>query len=172
MPPIDPARRADFEAIVRLLEDARLPHADLTLAHLEHFLVLREGDAIVGVVGMEVRGAAGLLRSLAVEKARRGGGAASALVDALEARACHAGIRTLYLLTTTAEGFFARRGYAPAARAAVPDAIRQTPEFRGICPDSAACLSRQLDPAADAEAAFGTGEGGAGRGGQATSPAG
>jgi amino-acid N-acetyltransferase len=171
MPSIHPARDTNFDAIVRLLKEARLPHADLTPQHLEHFLVLREGDAIVGVVGMEVRGAAGLLRSLAVAEGRRGGGAASALVDALEARARDSGLRTLYLLTTTAEGFFARRGYAPADRAAVPDAIRETPEFRAICPDSAACLSRQLAPA-EAGAAFGTAEGGARRGGQAASLAG
>jgi amino-acid N-acetyltransferase len=69
---------------------------------------------------------------------------ASRLVDALEARARTLGIRTLYLLTTTAEGFFARRGYAPADRATVPDAILATEEFRGICPSTAACMAKPL----------------------------
>ena len=140
----EPACPADFAPIVRLLDDAHLPHADLTPEHLAHFLVLRDGDAIVGVVGMEVRGDAGLLRSLAVAADRRGAGLAARLVDALEARARAAGIRTLYLLTTTAEGFFARRGYAPADRATVPDAILATEEFRGICPSTAACMSKGL----------------------------
>ena len=144
---IELARAADFAGIVRLLDDARLPHEDLTPEHLEHFLVLREGEAIAGVVGMEVRGDAGLLRSLAVAEKQRGGGRASALVDSLEARARAAGIRALYLLTTTAEGFFARRGYSLADRDAVPDAIRATAEFRSICPASAACMSRALLPA-------------------------
>jgi amino-acid N-acetyltransferase len=140
----EPARSSDFSAIVVLLEDAGLPHADLTPEHLAHFLVLREGDAIVGVVGMEVRGDAGLLRSLAVAADRRGGGWATRLVDVLEARARTLGVRTLYLLTTTAEGFFARRGYAPADRATVPDAILATEEFRGICPSTAACMAKPL----------------------------
>jgi amino-acid N-acetyltransferase len=140
----EPARSTDFSAIVRLLDDAGLPHADLTPEHLAHFLVLREGGAIVGVVGMEVRGDAGLLRSLAVAADRRGGGWAARLVAALEARARTLGIRTLYLLTTTAEGFFARRGYEPADRAAVPDAILATEEFRGICPSTAACMAKPL----------------------------
>jgi amino-acid N-acetyltransferase len=139
-----PARPEDFDAIVRLLEAAALPHADLTPEHLAHFLVLRDGDAIVGLVGMEVRGDAGLLRSLAVDAERRGGGLASRLVDALESRAHAAGIRTLYLLTTTADGFFARRGYAPADRASVPAAILATEEFRSICPSTAACMSKNL----------------------------
>ena len=79
---------------------------------------------------------------------RRGGGRAGRLVDALEARAHAAGIRTLYLLTTTAEGFFARRGYACAERTSVPDAILATEEFRGICPSTAACMAKPLVDAA------------------------
>ena len=144
-----PAQPFDYPAVVRLLADAALPHDDLTPEHLRHFLVLRDGDGIAGVVGMEVADDAGLLRSLAVPRARRGGGLASRLVDALEAHARDAGIRTLYLLTTTAEGFFARRGYASADRAAVPTAIAETPEFRGICPASAACMAKALVPAAE-----------------------
>lgn len=140
----EPARPADFAAIVRLLEDAALPHADLAPEHLAHFLVLRDGDAIVGVVGMEVRGDAGLLRSLAVAVDRRGGGLASRMVDALEARTGASGVRALYLLTTTAEGFFARRGYALVDRATVPDAILATEEFRSICPSTAACMAKSL----------------------------
>jgi amino-acid N-acetyltransferase len=148
----EPACPSDFDAIVRLLDEASLPHEDLTAGHLRHFLVLRDGDAIAGVVGMEVADDAGLLRSLAVPAARRGGGLASRLVDALEEHARSAGIRTLYLLTTTAEGFFARRGYAPADRAAVPQAIADTAEFRGICPASAACMAKALVPAEEAAA--------------------
>jgi len=140
----EPARPDDFDAVARLLDAAALPHGDLTPEYLAHFLVLRDGDRIAGVVGMEVRGDAGLLRSLAVDAEWRGGGLASRLVDALEHAARDAGIRTLYLLTMTAEGFFARRGYAPADRAAVPDAILATEEFRSICPSTAACMAKKL----------------------------
>ncbi|HEX2209952.1 MAG TPA: arsenic resistance N-acetyltransferase ArsN2 [Longimicrobium sp.] len=143
----EPARPSDFAAIVALLADAELPHDDLTPEHLRHFLVLRDDERIAGVVGMEVAEDAGLLRSLAVPAARRGGGVASRLVDALEAQARAYGIRTLYLLTTTAEGFFARRGYARSERAEVPHAIAATAEFRGICPASATCMAKALVPA-------------------------
>jgi amino-acid N-acetyltransferase len=142
------ASPSDLPAIVSLLADAALPHEDVTPEHLRQFLVLRDGDGIAGVVGMEVADDAGLLRSLAVSRARRGGGLASRLVDALEQHARASGIRTLYLLTTTAEAFFARRGYTRAARDAVPDAIAATSEFRGICPASAACMAKALVPAA------------------------
>jgi amino-acid N-acetyltransferase len=146
----EPARFEDFDAVVRLLDAAALPHTDLTPGHLAYFLVLRDGDAIAGVVGMEVRGDAALLRSLAVDAERRGQGWAARLVDALESAARAAGIRALYLLTTTAEGFFARRGYESADRAAVPEAILATEEFRAICPSTAACMAKYLaaEPAA------------------------
>ena len=140
----EPAHASDFDAILRLLEDARLPCADLTPAHLAHFVVLRHGGSVVGVVGMEVRGDAGLLRSLAVAEELRGGGLAAELVDALEARGRTLGIRTLHLLTTTAEGFFARRGYATVDRASVPEAILATEEFRSICPASAVSMAKSL----------------------------
>jgi amino-acid N-acetyltransferase len=141
---VTPAQLSDLPDVVRLLRDAGLPHADLTPEHLAHFLVLRAGDAIVGVVGMEVRDDAGLLRSLAVAADQRGGGGAARLVDALEGQARDSGIRTLYLLTTTAEGFFARRGYVSTDREAVPHAILATEEFRSICPSTAACMSKPL----------------------------
>ncbi|WP_420128367.1 arsenic resistance N-acetyltransferase ArsN2 [Longimicrobium sp.] len=143
----EPAHDSDFSAVIRLLADAALPHDDLAPEHLRHFLVMRDADGIAGVVGMEVADDAGLLRSLAVPEARRGGGLASRLVDALEAYARSAGIRTLYLLTTTAEAFFARRGYARVERGTVPEAIAATPEFRSICPASAACMAKALVPA-------------------------
>lgn len=146
---VEPSRPSDFDAVVRLLEAADLPHEDLAPEHLRHFLVVRDGDGIVGVVGMEVADDAGLLRSLAVADARRGAGVASRLVDVLEAHARAAGTRTLYLLTTTAEGFFARRGYARTERTAVPAAIAATAEFRSICPASAACMAKALVPAVE-----------------------
>ena len=71
-------------------------------------------------------------------------GMGSALLDYAEQFALSRGVRTLYLLTTTAEGFFVRRGYSTAARENAPPAIRSTREFAGICPASSAFMSKQL----------------------------
>jgi arsenate reductase len=85
-----------------------------------------------------------LLRSLVVDAGRRGTGEGAALLRHAESQARARGVRTLYLLTTTAEPFFARHGYARAAREAAPPAIRATREFSGICPASSAFMSRDL----------------------------
>jgi amino-acid N-acetyltransferase len=93
---------------------------------------------------LELFGDVALLRSLVVAASARGQGAGSALLLQAEAHARAHGVRTLYLLTTTAEEFFARRGYTRASRETAPAAIRSTREFAGICPASSAFMSRQL----------------------------
>jgi N-acetylglutamate synthase-like GNAT family acetyltransferase len=55
------------------------------------------------------------------------------------------GARAVYLLTTTAEAFFRRNGYAAADRATAPAAIRATREFADICPASSAFLFKELE---------------------------
>jgi amino-acid N-acetyltransferase len=71
-------------------------------------------------------------------------GLASELVERAETHAAKYGVRTLYLLTTTAEAFFARRGYHRIDRGVAPAAIRSTREFAALCPASSAFMSKRL----------------------------
>jgi amino-acid N-acetyltransferase len=50
----------------------------------------------------------------------------------------------MYLLTTTAETFFERRGYRRVDRIQAPPAIKLTPEFAGLCPASSAFMIKRL----------------------------
>jgi amino-acid N-acetyltransferase len=88
--------------------------------------------------------AVALLRSLVVAPAHRDQGLGAALVRHAEAHARSRGARAVYLLTTTAETFFERQGYAAADRAQAPQAIRATREFADICPASSAFLVKLL----------------------------
>ncbi len=45
---------------------------------------------------------------------------------------------SIYGLTTTAEAFFVKRGYERVDRTEMPEAIRDTAEFRELCPETAA----------------------------------
>ena len=129
---------------VQLLEAAGLPTADLTDAHMADFFYCGSPSALVGLVGLEFRGSDALLRSLAVAPDGRSAGLGSALVEKAESHARAQGARSIFLLTTTAEGFFQRRGYAPADRATAPEAIRASREFGDLCPASAAFLVKHL----------------------------
>jgi len=50
------------------------------------------------------------------------------------------GLAALYALTTTAPGFFVGLGFSVADRSDVPPAVRASPEFSSICPDTAVVL--------------------------------
>lgn len=139
-----PAQAADLPDIRALLQSADLPQEDLTQAHLQDFLVLRESGALVGVAGLERHGADGLLRSVAVAPGRRGGGLGAGLVAAVEAQARTAGLRALYLLTTTAADFFARHGYRRIERREAPAPLQASREFSALCPSTATCMVKAL----------------------------
>ncbi|GAB4531396.1 MAG: hypothetical protein Kow0063_10610 [Anaerolineae bacterium] len=140
-----PALPGDEVEIKGLLAACGLPYQDLTPAHLEHFWVLRHGPRIAGVVGLEVPGEAGLLRSLAVREEARGRGVGTQLTRRAEQHARAQGVKTLYLLTTTAPDFFARSGYQRVDRATVPEPLQQTAEFQSLCPESAVCMVKNIE---------------------------
>jgi amino-acid N-acetyltransferase len=139
------AREDEIPAIAALLAAAGLPNSDVLPHAHPDFLVLRDAEQIVGVVGLERYGATGLLRSLAVRPESRVRGLGDALVRAVERRGREQGVTQMVLLTQTAQDFFHRRGYAVIARDDAPAAVQASSEFRSLCPSSAACMSKRLD---------------------------
>jgi len=131
-------------AVKQLLFESGLPISDITTQHLQHFFGCGSILGLEGVIGLELFGEAALLRSLAVASSRRGSGVGSALVAHAERHARDQGVQSLYLLTTTAEKFFLRRGYTRIPREAAPASIQGTKEFSGICPASSAFMVKQL----------------------------
>lgn len=137
-------RGPDLNAVIALLAAARLPVEDLTAEHCENFYYLGAANLPNALVGLEVFGDVALLRSLAVAQGARGAGSGSRLLAHAEAGAREMGVKRLYLLTTTAEKFFASRNYTKTPRESAPDAIRRTREFSGICPASSAFMVKHL----------------------------
>jgi len=127
-----------------LLAAANLPTSDLTDEQLAKFFYCGPATAPSALVGLEIFGAEALLRSLVVDPTVRSKGLGSALVERAEAHAAMHGVGTLYLLTTTAENFFARRGYHRIDRTVAPAPIRSTREFAGLCPASSAFMFKRL----------------------------
>lgn len=130
--------------VKQLLAESGLPTADITAQHLHHFFGCGSEGKLEGVVGLELYGDAALLRSLAVRAAQRGSGLGSGLVEHAEGYAREKGVKSLYLLTTTAEAFFRRRGYVSIPREEAPAAIAGTREFSGICPASSAFMVKHF----------------------------
>ena len=123
-----------------------LPTEDITSELLKNFVAARKGAVIIGVVGLEISGKEALLRSLAVVEANRGAGIGMKLLTSIEDYARSRGVETLYLLTMTAETFFQKAGYAIIARSKTPAAIQTTSEFTGLCPETAICMQKEINP--------------------------
>jgi len=140
-----PAGARQLGELCALLASAGLPAGDLSVEHLPLFrLATVREDRLVGAVGLELAGAAALLRSLAVAPELRGGGLGQALVDAALELAKERGVAEVWLLTTTADRFFERLGWRRVERASAPAGIRATAEFASICPASSVCMVRDL----------------------------
>ena len=137
-------QRPPASAVRQLLEEVQLPTSDLTQAHLDNFLGCGDSGALEGVVGLELYPPVALLRSLAVASICRSRGLGTTLLAEAERHARHRGVKEIYLLTTTAERFFARSGYERIEREAAPEAIRATREFSAICPASSAVMKKRL----------------------------
>ena len=101
-------------------------------------------DSLVGVIGLERFGSERLLRSLAVASECRKQGFGLELVVQLERDARIDGAARLVLLTETAEQFFRSIGYKITDRHLVSEHVRQSAEFRSLCPASAICMSKML----------------------------
>jgi amino-acid N-acetyltransferase len=97
-------------------------------------------------VGLEINGADALLRSLVVCASERRKGLGAVLVRHAESYAASKGVRSIYLLTTTAETFFRQRGYRQIDRTKAPPSIQLTPEFASLCPASSAFMTKSLYP--------------------------
>ncbi|WP_417445691.1 arsenic resistance N-acetyltransferase ArsN2 [Kangiella sp.] len=134
-------------SVEALLQASQLPTEDLQDVdyqnHVQLF-TLEQNEQIVGVVGIELHGNSGLLRSLAIAESERGNGLGVLLLKHAEEAAQIMGLKELFLLTTTAADFFGRMGYELADRTSAPESIAQSKQFAGICPASASFMRKQL----------------------------
>lgn len=145
MPTLRQALPDDWDAVRELLQASGLPIEDLGPGKLDGFLIAEDDDVVVGLIGLEVFGNVGLLRSLVVEKNARSAGLGGKLVGALESAAEAAGISELWLLTIDAEKFFQRHNYEIVKREAAPIEVQSSGEFSSLCPDTAYLMRKALE---------------------------
>jgi amino-acid N-acetyltransferase len=108
------------------------------------YVVAIDLGVVVGCAALESYDGVGLLRSCAVSADRRSQGIGRALVANRIDAAKTQKLDAVYLLTTTANDYFVRLGFAPTDRFQVPAPIAACPEFASACPSSASCLSLSL----------------------------
>jgi amino-acid N-acetyltransferase len=136
---VECARAHELGAALHLIEQSALPTHGV-VESFGNYLVVRDDERVIGLCGLEVHDCSALLRSVAVEENYRGRGVGQMLVAAALDLARKMDLCALYLLTTTARSFFERCGFHVWARAAAPEAIRESWEFSSGCPSSAVLM--------------------------------
>jgi len=144
------ANEGDLTYVLALLEAAGLPTEGVG-EHFGSFVVAESGPKVVGAAGLELYGANVLLRSVVVAPETQGTGLGSRLTRRALEEARRHGARAVYLLTTTAEGFFPCFGFLRVGRDVVPFGVQDSLEFRGACPSSAVVMRVALEQAFTAE---------------------
>ena len=134
----------DIETVFTLLKKNNLPVSDLNTGQRIFLVALSDGKT-VGCVAVETYNYSGLLRSLAVNVDFRNNGIGQKLVAEAENWSRDNGLKNLYLLTTTAAGFFPKIGWQNIERASVPEGIAFSSEFTSVCPSTAVCMMKKLD---------------------------
>ncbi len=133
-----------LKEVITLLEDNNLPSSDIKDLNLESFFGLYIDDTLEGIVGLEVYGELSLLRSLAVNS-KKSSGIGSILLEHIDSFSKSKNINTLYLLTTTADKYFLKKGFIIIDKKEAPKIIQNTKEFNSICPDSSIFMKKELN---------------------------
>lgn len=140
--PLQPEDR-DYPAFVKALAAARLPTDDL--GEDGRFFALHVGrEEALAYGGLAGSGPDRMIRSVVVPEGARGRGQGRLMVRLLEEQALHDGAERLWLLTTSAAPFFAGLGWTVADRSEAPTSIRDSRQFRGLCPSSAVLMCKTL----------------------------
>ena len=141
---IIPLRRADLAQLEALLQDNHLPTEDCA-EQAQHYCASYAGNELIAAGAIEPVAQCGLLRSVVVREGYRGRGLAQRMTTHLLDQARDEGRVAIYLLTETAQSYFADLGFVPMARADVPKAVSLTRQFASLCPDSACCMYFPLE---------------------------
>jgi N-acetylglutamate synthase-like GNAT family acetyltransferase len=139
-----PLRREgpNYDHFIDALRGACLPSDDLEAGARFYVLQTEAGADAFG--GLEGSGPDQLIRSVVVPPSARAQGLGRQVTEALAAQARLNGAERLWLLTTSADPFFAKLGWSVADRGDAPEAVRATRQFAGLCPASATLMCRSL----------------------------
>ncbi|MFW9967860.1 MAG: arsenic resistance N-acetyltransferase ArsN2 [Candidatus Thorarchaeota archaeon] len=142
---IDRTEPSELSSILNLLNEVDLPNEGVK-DHLSNFLTLKSNDGSNlepwGCAGLEIYEDSALLRSVAISPKHQGKGLGTVLTEAMIENARKKGIRTLFLLTDTAEDFFRRLGFRVVEREIIPKDVKTSIEFTKLCLESPAMMLR------------------------------
>ncbi|MFX0049886.1 MAG: arsenic resistance N-acetyltransferase ArsN2 [Candidatus Hodarchaeota archaeon] len=134
--PIVKADKTHLSGIIHLLSQVNLPKEGIE-AHISDFIVSLDEGTVIGCAGIEIYETVGLLRSVAVHPDYQGRAIGNALIHRMLSHAQKRSVEEIFLLTETAEEYFLRLGFKMINRDDIDYRIKETQEFKTLCPASA-----------------------------------
>jgi len=142
-PQIRAATGPDLPAIAQLLHDGGL-QAGAARERLGRTIVAQADRTAIATASWDPVGDAALLRSIAVAPDARGTGTGLLVTAAAIRQIAGNGVRSVYLVTTDAERFFARCGFRTVAREDVPREVLDHRQIARECPSTAPVMRLTL----------------------------
>lgn len=136
-------KNTDYDKIRELLKTNKLPYEDIISSKVE-FITSQPDGNLAGCIGIEKYGEDGLLRSFAVDDEYKNKGIGKDLLNELISKSKNEGIKKLHLLTTTADKYFAKKGFRNSERSNAPNAILSSKEFSEICPSGSVYMILEI----------------------------
>jgi amino-acid N-acetyltransferase len=121
----------DIPQIAALITSEGLPAYGLD-DYVDTFFVLDDAGTLVGCAGLELYGAAALVRSVVVLPERRGNSDGRRLVERTLAEARGRGVRRVYLFTMHAGPFFERLGFREIPPEEFEEPVRASRQYEAI----------------------------------------
>ena len=131
---------SDLLDVIDLLKSSKLPYQDIQLKDNIMIAYHDDNGDLIGSGGLEFYNSFALLRSVAVDESQRGKSFGKYIVKDLLDRAKSKSVKAVFLLTETAHDFFIQRGFVDTTRENGPAELKQSSEFKSLCPVSACCM--------------------------------
>jgi 4-nitrophenyl phosphatase len=138
-PEVRAASGPDLPHIATMLHHGGLP-AGAARERLGRTMVAETDRKPIATASWEQFDGTGLLRSVAVQPEVRRAGAGTVVVAATLKRMLQDGVRDVYLVTESAERFFAACGFKTIEREDLPEEIKKHPQLVRECPASAPAM--------------------------------
>lgn len=122
------ATKNDIEPLSELLRKENLPPDDIE-NWIDYFLILKDGAATIGGVGLEVWGKTGLFRSFVIADNYRTKGFGKELYDDVMLMAKKMNLENVVLLAKGAVGFFEKNGFKFITREEVSSEAKNSIQF-------------------------------------------
>ena len=135
---IKKASITDLQGIHQLLEELDLPITGVS-EHLDNFLLSIHNDRRTGIIGLELYGKIGLLRSVGVRTSYQGKRIGDDLMVAIQEFAKFKSVEQIYLFTDTAERWFERYGFTTISNDQLDPLLQQSKEY-SLCESSVKML--------------------------------